>query len=358
MLPVVDPDTGEASDVWLSGRDARRRARENEDRHRATPRAVRTARLRPRAAREQRARRDRGPVQPLVRPATAATTAERVTRRVVVAAMLAVVLAGVPTGAAATPALTGTVVARRAAVRRQLRVHRGARASRGDAGRGALALGSRGAVHECGSQSGDALELGGNDARERRPDPRLPDRRLRAAARGAERHARLPPEPASRESRSSPTGSRCVCDLASRRRRSRPTAPTFASREPCPRRRREPIRLRLPSSSRSSQAPSLSRPSPRWSRRRRRAGAAPAHVDPLARAIRLLRESRSRSSDDRRRAAALASRVVPAGELARDAERIAWERRPPAPSDALGARRSRRSWRGRMSRLGRADRPR
>ena len=33
VLPVVDPDTGEASDVWLSGRDARRRARENEDRY-------------------------------------------------------------------------------------------------------------------------------------------------------------------------------------------------------------------------------------------------------------------------------------------------------------------------------------
>jgi len=33
VLPIVDPDTGEASDVWLSGRDARRRARENEDRY-------------------------------------------------------------------------------------------------------------------------------------------------------------------------------------------------------------------------------------------------------------------------------------------------------------------------------------
>jgi hypothetical protein len=33
VLPIVDPSTGEASDVWLSGRDARRRARENEDRH-------------------------------------------------------------------------------------------------------------------------------------------------------------------------------------------------------------------------------------------------------------------------------------------------------------------------------------
>jgi hypothetical protein len=68
--------------------------------------------------------------------------------------------------------------------------------------------------------------------------------------------------------------------------------------------------------------------------RRRRGDARPGHVDPLSRAIRLLRESRDRSSDDRRRAAALASRVVPAGALARDAERIAWERRPPAPSDA------------------------
>ena len=65
----------------------------------------------------------------------------------------------------------------------------------------------------------------------------------------------------------------------------------------------------------------------------RRAARLARTSDPLARAVRLLREAGNRSSDDRRRAAALASRVVPWEGLAGEAERVAWERRAPQPSD-------------------------
>ena len=65
----------------------------------------------------------------------------------------------------------------------------------------------------------------------------------------------------------------------------------------------------------------------------RRAARRALASDPLARAVRLLREAGDRSSDDRRRAAALASRVVPWEELAGEAERVAWERPAPRPSD-------------------------
>jgi hypothetical protein len=52
-------------------------------------------------------------------------------------------------------------------------------------------------------------------------------------------------------------------------------------------------------------------------------------VDPVARAIRLLRESMRRPPPDRRRAASLAARVVTERGLADDAARIAWSRRVP-----------------------------
>jgi hypothetical protein len=57
-------------------------------------------------------------------------------------------------------------------------------------------------------------------------------------------------------------------------------------------------------------------------------------VDPVARAIRLLRESATRDSTDRRRAANLASRVVGEPELAGGAARIAWSRDDPGAPDA------------------------
>lgn len=69
--------------------------------------------------------------------------------------------------------------------------------------------------------------------------------------------------------------------------------------------------------------------------RRRRPGAGAAgRIDPVARAIRLLRESAARDSTDRRRAASLVSRVVGEGDLAVDAARVAWSRRDPGPPDA------------------------
>lgn len=63
------------------------------------------------------------------------------------------------------------------------------------------------------------------------------------------------------------------------------------------------------------------------SRRRRSVRRGP--VDPVARAIDLLRESVRRPPNDRRRAASLAARVVAEPVLADDAARVAWSRRPP-----------------------------
>jgi hypothetical protein len=63
--------------------------------------------------------------------------------------------------------------------------------------------------------------------------------------------------------------------------------------------------------------------------RRRRGSHHRRPVDPVARAIRLLRESVRRSPPDRRRAASLAARVVTEQGIADDAARIAWSRRTP-----------------------------
>jgi hypothetical protein len=69
--------------------------------------------------------------------------------------------------------------------------------------------------------------------------------------------------------------------------------------------------------------------------RRRRAGArVGAEVDPVERAARLLRESAGRDAPDRRRAAALASRVAGDQPLSADAAIVAWSRPEPAPPDA------------------------
>lgn len=59
-------------------------------------------------------------------------------------------------------------------------------------------------------------------------------------------------------------------------------------------------------------------------------------VDPIARAVRLLRESSGRTAPDRRRAASLASRVVAEEPLRRDAERVAWAPPIPGPTEAEG----------------------
>jgi hypothetical protein len=69
--------------------------------------------------------------------------------------------------------------------------------------------------------------------------------------------------------------------------------------------------------------------------RRERAGARRAlRADERERAVRLLRESATRNSEDRRRAASLVSRVVREPELARSAAGLAWSRPEPRPPDA------------------------
>jgi hypothetical protein len=69
-------------------------------------------------------------------------------------------------------------------------------------------------------------------------------------------------------------------------------------------------------------------------RRRRQEARAAADSDPIARAVRLLRESAVRDATDRRRAAGLASRVVEEPDLALDAATVAWSRPEPGPPDA------------------------
>ena len=255
------------------------------------------------------------------------------TRRVVGAAMLAVLLAGAPTGAAASPALTGTVVPRAPRF--------------GDSFEYTVVLELPAATQDAERSLSAPVAPFTSVA---------PDRVTRSSSGGTtrvsvvqtlacltvdcvpQRGARSVTLPAAR---ARVEGVTLVADRVTMRVRPR-VAPTAVSADrpdfrepaalPAPTTRADPAALAvvvavLAGASALTAVTALVG-------RRRRAGAAPAHVDPLARAIRLLRESRSRSSDDRRRAAALASRVVPAAELARDAERIAWERRPPAPSDA------------------------
>lgn len=83
--------------------------------------------------------------------------------------------------------------------------------------------------------------------------------------------------------------------------------------------------------------------------RRNRASLGPVQgADPVARAIRLLRESEAREARDRRRAASLAARVVEEDDLVVEASRVAWSREAPGPpaaavladqvEDAAGAR--------------------
>jgi hypothetical protein len=69
-------------------------------------------------------------------------------------------------------------------------------------------------------------------------------------------------------------------------------------------------------------------------RRRRQAAREPAAGDPVARAVRLLRESTVRDATDRRRAAGLASRVVDRPDLSLEAATVAWSRPAPGPPDA------------------------
>ena len=69
-------------------------------------------------------------------------------------------------------------------------------------------------------------------------------------------------------------------------------------------------------------------------RRRRETARAAGAADPVARAVRLLRESAGRDAPDRRRAAGLASRVVDRPDLSLDAATIAWSRPEPGPPDA------------------------
>jgi len=61
---------------------------------------------------------------------------------------------------------------------------------------------------------------------------------------------------------------------------------------------------------------------------------------PLTRALRLLRESSTRSPADRRRAASLLSRLLGAGgneaDLAANAQRVAWARPDPSRRDTEG----------------------
>ena len=68
--------------------------------------------------------------------------------------------------------------------------------------------------------------------------------------------------------------------------------------------------------------------------RRRRAALVATAADPVARAVRLLRESANRDAADRRRAAGLASRVVDRPDLSLDAATIAWSRPEPDAPDA------------------------
>ena len=56
-------------------------------------------------------------------------------------------------------------------------------------------------------------------------------------------------------------------------------------------------------------------------------------VDPLLRAVRLLKESTTRDGPDRRRAASHAGRLVGETAVAIDAARVAWSRRDPGPED-------------------------
>ena len=67
-------------------------------------------------------------------------------------------------------------------------------------------------------------------------------------------------------------------------------------------------------------------------RRGERRGTA-GNVDPLRRAIRLLRESTARDGPDRRRAASHAGRLVGQTAVAVDAARVAWSRGDPGPRD-------------------------
>jgi len=68
---------------------------------------------------------------------------------------------------------------------------------------------------------------------------------------------------------------------------------------------------------------------------RRRTGArVEGGTDALARAVRLLRESTTRDSTDRRRAAGLAARIAGEPRLAVDAAQVAWSRAEPRPPDA------------------------
>ena len=59
-----------------------------------------------------------------------------------------------------------------------------------------------------------------------------------------------------------------------------------------------------------------------------------AAVDPLARALRLLRESASRQAPDRRRAADLLSRTVDDTAIGSDATAVAWSPHEPEPEEA------------------------
>jgi hypothetical protein len=71
--------------------------------------------------------------------------------------------------------------------------------------------------------------------------------------------------------------------------------------------------------------------------RRRRSRVPRAAVDPLVRAVRLVRESAARSSSDRRRALGLLARVLAErgrNPLAETAEAAAWSARPPGPGAA------------------------
>ena len=67
-------------------------------------------------------------------------------------------------------------------------------------------------------------------------------------------------------------------------------------------------------------------------RRGARRGTA-GNVDPLRRAVRLLRESTARDGPDRRRAASHAGRLVGQTAVAVDAARVAWSRGDPGPRD-------------------------
>jgi hypothetical protein len=69
-------------------------------------------------------------------------------------------------------------------------------------------------------------------------------------------------------------------------------------------------------------------------RARGRSARAAAPADPVARAVRLLRESTVRDATDRRRAAGLASRVVDRPDVSLEAATVAWSRPAPGPPDA------------------------